>query len=294
MILPIGIAEKLMLLQTGEKIPSSKLRNSVIETMLDNGIVEQQIQGRSKKLIFLRSPEKLTDYLSNHFGINSLKDYISVHEQKDALRSDYVEISSDSKLRKVRTFKGFLVNCYSPIPATVNDEPILIKPVAGSFQFVYDFEGFTIQPDITVVGIENPENFRYINKQKFLFEDIKPLFVSRYPQNQNKDLIRWLQSVPNQYLHFGDFDFAGIGIYLNEYKKYLGNKATFYVPENAKDLLKKYGNKELYDNQRDNFYQERIDETKLKHLIALIHEFKKGLEQEIFIKIEKLYPKSKI
>lgn len=68
----------------------------------------------------------------------------------------------------------------------------------------------------------------------------------------------------------------------------------FYVPENAKDLLEKYGNKELYDNQRDNFDQKGIEETKLNHLIALIHELKKGLEQEVFIKIKKLCPKSKI
>ena len=93
MNLPIGIAEKLILLQNGEKVPYSKLRHTVIITMLENGILEQQIQGRSKKNIFLRSPERLNDYLSNHFGINSLHDYIWVHKQEDTLRSDLVEIS---------------------------------------------------------------------------------------------------------------------------------------------------------------------------------------------------------
>ena len=48
----------------------------------------------------------------------------------------------------------------------------------------------------------------------------KILFVCRYPQSN--DLIKWLQSIPNRYLHFGDLDFAGINIYLNEFKKYLG------------------------------------------------------------------------
>lgn len=284
MNVPIAIAEKLILLQMGEKIPSSKLTHKVIETMLGNGILEQQIQGRSKKLIFLRSPERLNDYLRNHFGINNLHDYVSVHKQEDALRNDFVAISSNSKLRKVRTFKGFLVNCYSPIQATLNNEPISISPTEGSFQFIYDFEKFTIPEDITIVGVENPENFRYIHKQKYLFDKIKPLFVSRYPQNQSKDLIKWLQSTPNNYLHFGDLDFAGIGIYLNEYKKYLGNKAQFYVPENAAELLEKHGNKELYDHQKDNFDDEKIVETALNHLIKRIHTLKKGLEQEIFIK----------
>jgi hypothetical protein len=283
---PIGIAEKLILLLNGEKISASKLKHSIIDTMLGNGILEQQIQGRSKKLIFLRSPERLSDYLSNHFGINSLEDYISVHKQRDALRSDFIGISSDSKLRKVRTFKGFLINSYFSIQASLNNELFLINPKVGCFQFIYDFEQLSVSDDITIVGIENPENFRYIEKQKYLFENIKPLFVCRYPQNQSKDLIKWLQSIPNKYLHFGDLDFAGIGIYLNEYKKHLENRATFFVPDDANELLERYGNRKLYDNQKNNFSIEEIEEMKLNQLITMIHKCKKGLEQEVFIKIE--------
>lgn len=284
MNLPIGIAKKLILLQNGEKIPASKLKHSIIDTMLGNGTLEKQIQGRSKKLIFLRSPERLNDYLSNHFGINNLHDYILVLKQEGALRSDFMEISSNSKLRIVRTFKGFLVNSYFPIQATLNDEPLLINPITGSFHFVYDFEKFTIPANLTVVGIENPENFRYINKQMYLFDGIKPLFVSRYPQNQSKDLIKWLQTIPNPYLHFGDLDFAGIAIYLNEFKKHLGKRATFFVPSNTEELLERYGNRELYDNQKSNFSIEEIEEIKLNQLITMIHEYKRGLEQEVFVK----------
>ncbi len=283
MNLPIGIAEKLLLLQNTEKIPASKLQHSSIDTMLENGILEQQILGRSKKLIFLRSPERLDDYLRNHFGISNLLEYILVLKNEVALRSDFIAIASDSKLRNVRTFKGFLVNCFSPLQATLNNEPIIINPAEGSFQFIYDFETFTIPAEVTLVGIENPENFRHIYKQKYLFQNINPLFVCRYPQNQSKDLIKWLQSVPNPYLHFGDFDFAGIGIYLNEYKKYLGKKANFFVPDNTKILLQNYGNKALYANQSENFVKEKINETKLNDLIQWIHELKMGLEQEIFI-----------
>jgi hypothetical protein len=55
------------------------------------------------------------------------------------------------------------------------------------FKFIYDFEKFIIPQDITIVGIENPENFKRIKKQKYLFENIQSLFISRYPQNQSKD-----------------------------------------------------------------------------------------------------------
>jgi hypothetical protein len=284
MNLPIGIAEKLIALQSGEKIPASKLKHSIIDLMLGNGILDQHIQGRSKKLIFLRSSERLNDYLSNHFGINDLSEYVSLYKQENALRTDYVIISSNSKLRKVRTFKGFLVNCLSPIPANLNNKPQLINPAEGSFHFIYDYEAFSIPDDITIVGVENPENFRHINNQHYLFTHIKPLFTCRYPQNQNKDLLKWLQSIPNQYMHFGDLDFAGIGIYLNEYKKHLGNKASFFVPGNARELIERYGNKELYDHQNYPADELYTDEPRLNQLVAIIHEYKRGLEQEIFIK----------
>jgi len=283
MNLPNSIAEKLILLQNGEKIPASKLKHSIIDTMLGNGILEQQVQGRSKKLIFLRSPERLNDFLSNHYGVNSLNNYISLQNREDALRSDLVEISSDSKLRKVRTFKGFLINSYIPIHATLNDDPLLINTISGSFQFVYDYDNFTIPTDITIVGIENPENFRHINKQRYLFEDLKPLFVSRYPQNQSKDLLRWLESIPNRYLHFGDFDMAGIGIYLNEYKKNLADKAMFFVPQNIELAISKYGNRDRYNGQIENFKLESISESSLQFLIEIIHKYKKGLDQEVYI-----------
>jgi hypothetical protein len=45
-----------------------------------------------------------------------------------------------------------------------------------------------------------------------------------------------------------------------------------------------FGNNELYDNQKTNFNIDNIPEKTLKGLIALIHRYKKGLEQEIFIK----------
>ena len=283
MKIPISIAEKLMLLRNGEKIPASKVRHSLISEMLDNGILKKQIHGRNKSLIYCLEQQPMNDYLQNHYGISDLKSYITTLKNNDLTRSESVLISSDSKLKKIRTFKGFLINCYNPIQATINGKSIVINSTEGIFQFIYNFESFTIPKDITIIGVENPENFRHVEKQKYLFDNIKHLFVSRYPQNQSKDLLKWLQSIPNKYLHFGDYDFAGIGIYLNEYKKYLGDKAVFFVPDNIEDLLLKHGNKDLYDKQKSKFDTKSINETDLLRLIKVIHKYKKGLEQEIFI-----------
>jgi len=284
MEITVSIAENLILLQNGEKIPASKMKNSIVNEMFENGILGKQIQGRSKSLIYLSDKQKLNNFIQNHYGISDLKNYVDALKNDNLTRADAIAVSSDSKLTKIRTFKGFLINCYNPIQAMINEKSIVLNPTEGTFQFIYDFESFTISKNITIVGIENPENFRYIEKQKYLFENINPLFVSRYPQNQSKDLLKWLQKIPNDYLHFGDFDFAGIGIYLNEYKKYLGEKAQFFIPENIEYLFKNYGNKKLYDNQKNNFDIETISEIDLLKLIEIIHKHKKGLEQEILIK----------
>lgn len=281
MKVPVHIAEKLLQLSQGESIPSSAAKHTVIEDLILEGIIERK--GRIQKTLLVPNNKALHTYLQNKCSINDLQQYIQVSKKQEVTRTELVAATSDSKYSGVRSFKGFLVNCYFPIQAKLDGKQITLKPVDGTFQFIYDYEKFTLSPDITIVGIENPSNFRHIDKQKYLFNDIKPLFVSRYPQNQSKDLIKWLQTIPNNYFHFGDFDFAGIGIYLNEYKKYLVDKASFFVPDNIDELLKEFGNKKRYDQQKINFDSKKISEAKLLKLIDTIHKRRKGLDQEILI-----------
>lgn len=279
---PVSIAEKLIAMQNGEKIPFSKAKHAVVVAMLENGILKKQIQGRSKTLVYLTSRDGLSAYLKNHFGIDSLENYVEIIQRTDLSRADAIDISSNSKVKSIRTFKGFLVNCFHPIDGILNKRAITIAPQEGTFTFIYDFENFSPSDNITIVGIENPENFRHIQKQKKLFENIQPLFVSRYPQN--KDLVRWLQSIPNNYIHFGDFDFAGLNIYFNEYKKLLKDKATFLLPPDIEQLISSKGNRGNYNKQSILFDKKEVKEENILTLIRLIEKYKKGLEQEIFMK----------
>lgn len=281
MKLPLNIAEKLLLLESGEKMPASKIKHAIITELISEGIIHKP--GKRKSLVQLVDNKQLKLYLENHFAVQDLSTYIETYKKEDLIRADLVAVATDSKVRALRTFKGFLVNCYYPIFAELNGKSIIISPPTGTFSFIYDFESFIPEKDVTIVGIENPENFRYIDKQKYLFQNIKPLFVSRYPQNQSKDLIKWLKTIPNNYLHFGDFDFAGIGIYINEFKKHLNNKAEFFTPNNIDNLIENSGNKKRYDEQKINFDISKINEENLMQLVNLIHKYKKGLDQEIYI-----------
>lgn len=282
MRIPVHIAEKLVQLSRGESISSSLAKHPLIEELVEEGIIERK--GRIQKKLLLIDSNAFRIYLQNKYSINDLKQYILISQKENALRSESVAVSSDSKHTKIRTFKGFLVNSYLPVQVSLNHELITLNPVNGIFQFIYDFEQFIPDKDITIVGIENAENFRHILQQKYLFPDIKPLFVCRYPQNQSKDLRKWLQIIPNNYVHFGDFDLAGIGIYLHEFKKYLKDKSTFFVPENIESLVMEYGSKKRYNTQKINFDPHSIQEEKLVNLISIIHKYKKGLDQEILIR----------
>lgn len=281
MKIPVHIAEKLIQLSQGQTLPSSKAKHALIEELVRERIIIRK--GRIQKALHLINPEALSIYLQNKYGIIDLEDYIEVSKKEDVIRSELVAVASNSKLRQIRTFKGFLINGFSAVQAMLNGKSTTLNFTDGIFQFIYDFEDFIPDPSVTIVGIENPENFRHIEKQKYLFKNIYPLFVSRYPQNQSKDLITWLGTISNPYLHFGDFDFAGIGIYMNEFKKHLGDKAMFFVPENMAELIRTHGNKTLYNEQKINFKVELIQEEDLLKLIEIIHQYRKGLEQEVLI-----------
>ncbi len=281
MMIPLSIAEKLLLLAGGKELQASKMRHALIDELVAEGIIAERLAGRTKSTLFVADNNALQQYLYNKFSIPDIGEYIAVLRKEDATRAEQILVSSNSKTVNRRTFKGFLVNSYMPLACTLHGKPFTIHPLEGTFQFVHDFEHFIPAPDVVVVGVENAENFRYVEKQKYLFGDLKTLFVSRYPQEQNKDLIKWLLSIPNTYLHMGDYDFAGINIYMQEYKKHLKERASFFIPGNIEQLLADHGNSALYDKQK--LFAIETPETEIQKLIALIHKHKKGLEQEVLL-----------
>lgn len=277
--LSLSIAEKLLMLRNGERIPAGLLRQAIFTDLLSEQILYKI--GKSRGHIVLQDKRLLDLYLQNHFAVNDLDLYVNLLQQRNLSKATQIKISTDSKLTVQRSFKGFLVNCYEPISVKINNSKTVLHPLPGLFHFVYDFENFIPDEGVTIVGVENPESFRYVEKQKNWFSTIKPLFISRYPQNQHADIIRWLRSIPNFYLHFGDFDLAGINIYLNEIKKHIPDKSSFFIPANMEYLLETYGNTERYDKQKLHVDMSRVHEVGLTELITLIHRQKKGLDQEI-------------
>ena len=200
--------------------------------------------------------------------------------QEAVSRAEQVAMAGNSKVRKTRGFKGFLVNSYSPIEAILREEPLVIEPVQGTSIFIEDYEHFRIPDDVVVVGMENGENFQRIRGQQYLFDDLKVLFVSRYPQST--DLRTWLQMIPNRYIHFGDFDLAGIEIFQREFYAFLRERSEFFIPADVEERLKN-GNRRLYDVQYIRYKFMDIMDERLLPLVEMIHRYGKGYEQEGYI-----------
>ena len=275
-----GLIEKLIRLANGVALPASNLKGEWFEQMLAEGILVSITHG-SYKSFRVANADTFRHYLDSQYNIRDLEQTLQLLSEEKPNRALQVDVSGDSKFVRQRSFRGFLVNSYQPIEAILNGQSITICPPEGSFLFVSDYQHFSLAEDVVIVGIENAENFRYIRCQKYLFAEYeKVLFMSRYPQNG--DLVRWLRSISNNYVHFGDLDLAGIAIYQNEFYRYLGERSSFLIPEDYEERIS-LGNRERYDKQLPQYGKMKIQDQRIAPVLSCIHRYHRGYDQEGFI-----------
>lgn len=280
--LTVSMAKKLLRMLKGETIPSSSLPRWIVDKLKEEGLIAAVIRGSRHSYRFT-DVEACARYIGDNYTAGtSLERWIEVLSEGDEPleRSRLIQETGDSKSVRLRTFRGFLVNCYEPIKAVIDDCEFVISPIEGTAVFIQNPEKFHVSSDVVVVGVENGENFRYIRRQKYLFGDKKMLFVSRYPYSS--DLRDWLIRMPNKYIHLGDYDLAGIHIYQSEFYKYIGERASFFIPGDIEERLKT-GNRKLYDTQYLKFRNMKILDPRLTGLVEMIHHYRKVYEQEGYI-----------
>lgn len=297
-----SLLNRLIALAKGAELSSSDCKGTIFNELVQEGLLITIPKGRGS---CCKAPngKALRVYLATRD--DAFKDlekteaiYREISCSEDgttpfAPRNIQASTTGNSKIRKTRSCKGFLVNCYEPILASLNGKNIEINPPEGSFVFIADYENFEIPQNAIVVGIENMENFRYISRQQKLFQDylIKCfgdsnythaplLFVSRYPQSS--DLVKWLQNNRNLYIHFGDLDLAGINIYLTEFFAKIGDRASFLIPPDADSRIAN-GSRERYDDQILKFEKMKVADKRVQPLVDLIRKYHKGYDQEGYI-----------
>ena len=277
MVLSKTQTELLRRLMSGDSVAASSLRNDIAKELLDEGLLTVGTSG-SRRSYAAIDKVALGTFVKSHYGD------LTIVDKERITRAEIASETGNSKLVTVRSCPGFPINTYEPISCMLNGQEFMVNPQEGSFWFVADWQRFVIPEDVIVVGIENMENFRMIRQQRNLFEQcigtVRLLFVSRYPQSI--DLRSWLQKIPNRYVHFGDFDLAGINIFLTEFHAHLGARSSFLIPQDIEERIAK-GSLERYNDQYASYNRITSDIKEVQALIDLINKYHRCYDQEGYI-----------
>ena len=268
-------------LRNGAVLPLSRFPSELSDALIAEGGVSRIVRGsrQSLKVSSFRTFDIFL--LSKGLHPDKLMETLQVMDDRTS-RAQLTSLTGDSKAVPVRSCPGFPVNVIDPLSVRLGERIILLCNCMGTFLFINDFWNFKIPSDVTVVGVENMENFRKVECHGVLFDQLESrlIFVSRYPQS--KDLGLWLQSISNPYVHFGDFDLAEIHIYLTEFYARLGDRAEFFIPDDIEARLM-HGSRERYDTQFERFGKMEITDNRVKPLVDLIHKYQRGYDQEGYI-----------
>jgi hypothetical protein len=278
-----SFVRRLIALRDGQALPASSLRGQEWESMVQEGVLVPIVHG-SRRSLRAMDTGRLMDYVADKFNIIDLQAALCLSQSTESTRAKQVEVTGDSKVVASQVAKGFLASTIEPIETEFFGQRFVVDTPSGISLFVHDYDHLILPADVVVVGIENMENFHKVHQQRRLFSVALPnrrlFFVSRYPQSQH--LITWLQSISNEYVHFGDLDLAGIHIFLTEFQAKLGERSRFLVPPDYAERIAR-GSRKRYNQQL--LFVDRVSSSDpvLQQLIDCINREHRGYDQEGYI-----------
>lgn len=238
--------------------------------------------------IYLNDEEALFGVIkTNGYKVNSLEDldYFIKQNENPKSRDEIADNYSHTKRVESKSFNGLMINVLDKLEVTCNDKKQYFYAMEGMGLFIHYTTKLQLNDDVIVVGVENPQVVWYINKYKHLFNKEKKylfLCISEYKITYQ---YKWLESFLGEYLHFGDFDLAGINIYLNTIVPKLKNckSHSYLIPDDIYKKIKKRNYKKDYSNQTRYLNIESKFEPKLQELISFIKDTKSTFEQEMLM-----------
>lgn len=243
----------LLKLKQNRELNYSSVPKVLLEELLSEGLVE--VVGLRRKKVVV-----------NQYFDEFYKDIKPI--DKATTRSDLAKLK-DTKLKKISPQDGLYLNGRCQIGSTclpiAQDSALFIKEMP------------IIAKETLVVVVENFENLLYCNTTLKLFREEDILFV--YRNNKARELI---SVVENEIVYFGDFDLAGVAIYLNEILP-RNPSIKLFIPYNIEQLLYENGSSKLYQKHFSKYKELQTDIKEVQHLLNTIHKTQKSLEQEYFI-----------
>ncbi len=261
-------------------ITERKFKNQeiVLQLKLNGSVLERR--KKTIKYIDLAKKENVFLLLKSHnYNISSMEEidsYIENIFDKKASRDIIQQHHNSSKAKISKSMHGLYVSSLQILDVILNGEPVSILPNDGLGYFFFHTEKIELFEDTIVVGIENYQVVWFAKRYTEFFAKSDILFVVITPY-----MLEWISSLKNEYIHFGDYDLAGINIYLNKVLPRLlkSKEYSMFIPYNIEQLIDKYGNSELYEKQKQ--YKNLLsNDTAVNSLIKIIIKYKKGIEQE--------------
>ena len=236
-------------------------------------------------LIYLNDTEALLGVIkANGYNVHCIEDldYFIEEENEPKSRDEIADNYSHTKRVESKSFNGLMISIFDKLEVNYNDKKQYFYALEGSGLFLHYTSKLQLDDDVIVVGVENPQIVWYINNYKHLFEkDKKYLFlcISEYKTTYQ---YKWLESFSGEYLHFGDFDLAGINIYLNTIVPRLKKvkSHSFLIPDNIYEIIKEKNYMLDYSNQTRYLNITSKEDNALQQLIDFIKTNKITIEQE--------------
>lgn len=269
----------------GEAIPYSSLPKPFADSLVREGLMNVEYHG-SRRCLRTPDAEALAGTLPQYNEALCDLEAAELMLSGNNSRAAQASLSGNSKIRSERSCPGFLVNTYARMECLLNGKAFTIDPAEGSAVYVADWKTFIPPANALIVGVENMENFLKIRNQMHVFQsclnkkETQVLFAARYAFSS--DLMNWLARIPNRYVHFGDFDLAGIAIFLNQFKPYVGERGSFLIPSDIESRLER-GSSLRYDEQYRKYLNLTDSDPAVNQLISLIHRYRKTYDQEGYI-----------
>ncbi len=261
-------------------ITERKFKNPeiVVQLKLNNSVRSEQKASRKylhlnkEKNIFLLL--KNSDY--NIASVAEIDNYIENILDKKASRDEIQHYHNNTKAIASKSQHGLYVSSLQTVDIKLNDAVVRIVPNDGLGYFLFHTQKIELFDDTIIVGVENYQVVWFAKRYKAFFSYPNLLFVVITPY-----MLEWISTLENEYIHFGDYDLAGVNIYLNKIVPKLkkSKKYSMFIPHNIEKLIEKYGNNTLYEKQKQ-YKNLRTNDIEVSKLIENIIRLKKGLEQE--------------
>ena len=164
----------------------------------------------------------------------------------------------------------------------ISNDEISITTPAGVSMFIDDLNKLIPDVEATIIGIEDAQIFINVTRYRHRFPGGENLFVLRHCSERK--IVDWLETLPNKYLHFGDFDFKSFSNYGVHYKQRLGARCSYLLLPNFEKELRLHGNEKIFNDQLGyRARAETIAEESICKMIDLMTTYKRGLKQSSFI-----------